>query len=77
VTIGFSVTTQSFTTTFAQTITPGMTYNFVVFSRNAVGMSTSSAQIAILAAIVPGAPSTPVTYNDGTNVYLKWDPPST
>ena len=25
---------------------------------------------------MPGAPSTPVTYNDGTNVYLRWGPPS-
>jgi hypothetical protein len=29
-----------------------------------------------LAAIVPGAPSTPITSNDGTNIYVDWNPPS-
>jgi hypothetical protein len=47
-----------------------------VEARNAVGYSEYSEEVSILAAIIPGAPSTPVTYNDGTNVYLRWDPPS-
>jgi hypothetical protein len=35
-----------------------------------------SQEIVILAAILPGAPSSPITFNDGTKVYLKWEPPS-
>ncbi len=45
-------------------------------ARNAVGFSLQSQVITILAAIVPSASSTPITYNDGTNVYIKWNPPS-
>ena len=45
-------------------------------ARNAVGYSDLSAPLRILSAIIPGAPSTPITYNDGTNVFIKWNPPS-
>jgi len=67
---------MSFTTTYLQQVQPGNMYKFKVKSRNAVGFSDFSEELQILAAILPGAPSTPITYNDGTNVYLKWNPPS-
>ena len=65
-----------FTTSNAQAISSGSNYKFKVEARNAVGYSVYSAEIDILAAIIPGAPSEPITYNDGTNVYLRWDAPS-
>ena len=70
------VTTRSYTTTAATPITPGANYRFMVQSRNVVGLSQNSTQFNILAAIVPVAPSVPVTSNDGTNVYIDWNPPS-
>lgn len=74
--VATSWTATSFTTTYLQTITPGNNYKFKVESRNAVGYSDESEVLIVLAAIIPGAPSTPITYNDGTSVYLKWDHPS-
>lgn len=48
----------------------------MVQSRNIVGLSTNSTTISILASIVPGKPSTPVTSNNGVLVMIDWDPPS-
>jgi hypothetical protein len=70
------VTTLSYTTSAATAITPGGNYKFIVQSRNIVGLSQNSTQLNILAAIVPGAPSVPVTSNDGTSVFIDWNPPS-
>ena len=55
------VTTKSYTTSAATPITPGANYKFMVQARNVVGLSQNSTQFNILAAIVPGAPSTPIT----------------
>lgn len=74
--VATSWTANYFTTSYLQPITPGNYYKFKVQSRNAVGYSDESDTLIILAAIIPGASSTPITYNDGTSVYLKWDPPS-
>ena len=56
VVIGDSYTSQSFTSTALQGITPGHTYRFYVEARNAVGYSQKSQQISIRAAIKPDAP---------------------
>jgi hypothetical protein len=58
------VTLQSYTTSAATPITTGANYKFMVQARNVVGLSQNSTQFNILAAIVPGAPSVPVTSND-------------
>jgi hypothetical protein len=74
--VASGLTVRSFTTTYLEAITAGNYYKFKVYSRNAVGYSDASEEFTILAAILPGACSTPITYNDGTNVYLRWSPPS-
>jgi hypothetical protein len=77
VVIGIGIVDKSFTTTSQQSISSGSFYKFKVEARNAVGYSEYSQEFEILSAIIPGAPSTPITYNDGTNVFIRWDPPST
>jgi len=55
------LTVQSFTTSQQQNIIPGNTYRFKVKSRNIVGYSSLSVELAIIAAVVPGAPTTIIT----------------
>jgi hypothetical protein len=74
--IATSWTQKSFTTTYLQPVTPGNYYKFKVEARNAVGYSDESEVLIMLAAIIPGAPTDVITYNDGTSVYLRWTPPS-
>jgi len=44
-----------------QNIIPGLTYRFRVKARNVVGFSSLSSELAIIAAVVPGAPLTVTT----------------
>lgn len=56
---------------------PGNTYMFYVQARNAIGLSTNSQQIAIIAATNPETPPAPVTSINGTNVLIRWTVPNT
>ncbi len=60
-----------------QNIIPGLTYRFRVKARNVVGFSSLSSELAIIAAVVPGAPLTVTTQNSGQVVIIRWNPPST
>jgi hypothetical protein len=51
--IGTGLTSKAFTTTSSQIITPGKYYAFKVAARNAIGYSTTSTELSILAATVP------------------------
>ena len=50
----------------------GNTYRFVVQSHNAIGFSTISSEIAIIAATLPTTPAAPTTAISGTNVLISW-----
>lgn len=53
-------------------ITAGRTYKFKIEARNTVGYSLESEELSILAAVIPGKPSSPITQVQGTNVVITW-----
>lgn len=59
-------------------VTAGTTYQFKIAARNAVGLSTLSSALSVLAASVPATPAAPTTVVDGgsTNVVISWSLPS-
>jgi Fibronectin type III domain len=58
-------------------LTPGVTYQFKISARNAVGLSVQTSSISIIAAAVPAKPAAPTTALDGgsTNVIISWTLP--
>lgn len=65
--------TTSYTTTV--TLTSGRTYTFKVQARNSVSLSSYSSSLAILAATVPGKPTSVSTTVVETNVVNAWATP--
>lgn len=59
-------------------VTAGTTYQFKIAARNAVGLSTLTSALSVLAASVPATPAAPTTVVDGgsTNVVISWSLPS-
>lgn len=57
-------------------LTAGTTYTFKVQSRNDVGFSDFSAELAVYAAQVPDQPKAPVTTVDGDFVIIDWEEPN-
>ena len=64
-----------YTYTTALPLIEGNTYKFKVEARNAVGYSSYSDQIAILAAEIPGTPAAPTTTSVGPNILISWSAP--
>ena len=57
-------------------LTAGTTYTFKVQSRNDVGFSEFSAELAVFAAQVPDEPAAPTTTVSGDFVIIDWVEPN-
>lgn len=68
-----SILTQAYTITG---LTLGITYEFRVESRNAIGYSPTSDVFTILHALAPVTPDAPVTSNSGQDILISWTAPS-
>jgi Fibronectin type III domain len=67
------IVSKSYTTSVV--LIAGRTYVFKVEARNSVGYSAMSAEVSILAATIPGKPSTPTTSISDNNVAITWSVP--
>jgi len=57
-------------------LTPNVYYTFQIQARNAVGVSTFTPYITILAAAIPAVPAAPVTsVISNTGVTITWNSP--
>jgi hypothetical protein len=67
VTLATGLTAQEYTTVIG--LSPGNTYNFRVYSRSSVGLSTPG-EITILCAQIPDTPIAPTTTINGVNLVI-------
>lgn len=70
-------TTLTAKTYTAISLTTGVVYKFRVYARNAIGYSSASAEVEILAAQIPDKPDAPITvYENTAYVLIDWVAPN-
>ena len=74
--LGNPTNSLALTYTFTGSITAGKTYNFRMRVLNLQGWSSYSDMTPVIAASVPGSPSSITTSYDGSNVKIAWTAPS-
>lgn len=57
-------------------LTPGVTYEFKIESRNSYGFSTYSETLTLFCAFKPEAPETVTTTNENDLVKVSWSEPN-
>jgi hypothetical protein len=68
-----NVTTKGYNATG---LSLGVSYNFIVQSRNSYGYSSNSSTLLLLCAILPNVPTNVLTVNSASNVIVSWIAPS-